>query len=221
MKSTLMLLVAVMLVLVVSSVSQAVPDGWGPWQVYNAITGVGEVSKTSPTGTNNLHYSGNGNPEKAAFSITTTGALDLDRRYCYSNDEIVDTQTENAGLHEPSTNWICDGTGSIDDGAFTTEYTPGATVESGITIKAKVFDGLGYNTDDTEDTKTWFSTLNTFRVAVELQGTDSHWCYEDDTGSDKVITEYNSISELECEVETTALGMPGEVWADMKQMNKT
>lgn len=159
------IVVSLLLAIMTAQVSLAA-DGWAPWETYTGVTGVGDVSKSSPA-EDALHYGGNGAAEKARFAIDVSGAVDNDRRRCYFNDVVVDTQISNAGLNEQQTNWECT-SGWIRDGKFTTTYTPGNTPKSGIIIKATVYDGLAFNSNDAGVTKQYANSINVFRVGVHL-----------------------------------------------------
>lgn len=143
------------------------------------IENLGEVSKNSPMGTNNLHYNGpNGDPELAVFEIDAEDANDIDCN--------VDTgETEDAGLCETDTDWTCTGNGAVVDSAYTTTYTPHTAIETNIGISVDVFEGhnrsWASNNYDEEETRTWSESLTTFRVGVVLFGglaTETY--YEDD-----------------------------------------
>ena len=193
---------------------------YGEWEVYEGIGGVGEISKTAPTDYNNLHYNGGTGAETASFVIQTSGAYDCDRRNVYI-DEIFDHYDyANAGLHSNSTVWICGGNGSMPDGAFTSVYTPASEVESGVNVKARVFDGLGYNTEDPYVEKQWYTTLNTFKVGVILKGTDDTPYDEDGAGTELLITELGSFACLHAKKETGFWEEPGIVMDEPAEWKK-
>lgn len=148
-------------------------------QTKGAITGVGEITKTSPTGASStiLHYGKTGSPQTADFAIDVSNAEDLD-----CNDETGDK--EDAGLHEADTDWICSPqSGYIEDGRYTSEFTPGNEVKLNISIKCRVFEGHGLshadgNNDDYVE-KTWDGKLHTFMVALYSQPGDHRFTEED------------------------------------------
>lgn len=149
------------------------------WKKSDAITGVGEISKTRPTGQNSkiLHYGGTGTPETADFEIDVSGAKDLD---CNVQSKLK----EDAGLEAADTNWSVPAkSGTIVDGGFTTTFTPGDTPMSQIWVKAKVFEGHNRswaNGDNDAPVERRWDDLTTFIVGVKLDPGNLKY-YEDGT----------------------------------------
>ncbi|HIJ73800.1 MAG TPA: hypothetical protein HPP83_06830 [Candidatus Hydrogenedentes bacterium] len=162
----------------------------GPWEVYEGISGLGDVYKSSPA-EDDLHYGGTGSPETATFGIATAGAEDIDRAPCYYYGQFHHWVYADAGLNASQTNWQCTA-GAIDDGSFATTYTPGNTPQSGIIIKATVYDGLTYNTNDPGVTKQYPNTITVYRVGVHLStspGGGNYKKWEDETTEGSVPEE--------------------------------
>ena len=139
------------------------------WTAGTGIQDVGEVTKTSPTGANStiLHYGGTGSAETAKFAIDVSAAKDWD--LCNGGP-----LEEDAGLHEEDTDWLVPaGAGDIDDDLFTTTFTPGNDVKSGITVKCRVYEGHSRSWSDGNFDpyveKQYAGTLTTFMVRMLVQ----------------------------------------------------
>jgi len=202
------------LALLMIACAMAIPTsvGYAEWVVYQEITGVGNISQTYPSDTvpnrRNLHYAGTGSPETASFEIDVSGVHDYD---CDDDDGEV----EDAGLEETSTDWWCTAsTGTVTDNAYSTTFTPSSGIYSGIQIKCTVHEGHSYsysdgNYDDPV-TKTWSSTLKTFKVGVKMDPGNVHF-WEDDADSEELMWLHATIGGLQAWVWTTTLGTPGQV----------
>ena len=140
------------------------------------IQNVGEITKTSPTGANStiLHYGKTNKPEKTRFHIDTSAATDMDSFVPAGCSDPDPATEEDAGLFEKDTDWIVSPVaGDIDDGDFTTEFTPGNEVKSNITVKCKVFEGHSLSWDDGNHDdhveKVWDGKLTTFMLRMLVQ----------------------------------------------------
>lgn len=190
------------------------------WVAGDPIAGLGDISKTSPTGpsSNNLHYGGTNNAETAKFQLDTANATDYDT--C-AEDPGVELD---AGLCEADTEWSCStGAGTMDQGEFSSEFTPGNDVKSGITIDAKVYEGHEYSyTDGNHDVPVevqWDYTLSTFIVGVKMDPGNVKYYEDCSLGGDASGSEETekmihlwATNAMECNVDWTSLpGCPGQV----------
>lgn len=152
----------------------------GAWKNGPEMTGIGDITKTSPTGVNSLflHYGGTGTSETANLKIDTTNAVDKDVCVNDQGNPILDSNGNqilaDAGICAQDTVWTCKATGgTCTQGGVTTTFTPGNEVASGIWIKAKVFEGhslsWSYSYNDAPVEKTWSDQFTTFKVTVYCQ----------------------------------------------------
>ncbi len=179
---------------------------YGPWEIYTGITGVGDVSKTSPA-EDHLHYNGNSNPELASFAVDVYNAYDYDRRYVCVDGEFDHWDVQDAGLNVNETDWQCTA-GSILDGTFTTTYTPPNTPTSGIVVKVDVFDDIDYNSNDAKVTKQYANTLKAYKVGVHLStspGGGNYTKWEDATTEGtkpvEVLDTYITCSQTDADID--------------------
>jgi len=196
------LLAAALLIAGTATPVRACGYEYGPWLVGEGIYGLENtdlerVAGFGPAG-NDLHYAGSGtwNAEQAKFTVNTTGAGDEDKRAVLLDGEIVDWQYAEAGLAGGQTDWDC-AAGSIDDYSLTTIYMPPETEQTGIWIKAKVYDGENYNSGDEPVTLTWGTEqtsyeLTAYKVGVHLStspGDGSYDVWEDGSPNSNALQE--------------------------------
>ena len=139
------------------------PDGWGPWEAYRDIEGVGSVTKVSPRSSSWLHWNKDEQGEPAAFTITLNDPKDLDRRYYYCDNQIADVETHDFGLADEH-DWRASA-GSITGAGV---YTPPDSTNDAVTIEVFVLDGDGgYEPEQLH--REWNGLLKVFKVGVKVQ----------------------------------------------------
>ncbi len=183
------------------------------WETYSAISGVGEITQTYPApdvpNRRNLHYGGTGSPESASFEVDVANAHDNDRLAVYKLNSCGDEwifdywDYEDAGVssyREGQNNWVCSpAAGTMSQGGFSSTFTPGNGVYSGITITCYVYEGTWYSYEDGNYdalvTKTW-SSLNTFKVTLYLQPGNKVYAEDDANATRQLGGVTNSALDL-------------------------
>jgi hypothetical protein len=194
------------------------------WETDTAISGVGEITQTAPAPSvpnrRNLHYGGTGSPELASFAIDVSNAHDSDRRAVYRLENcawVFDYwEYGDAGVSptsDGSPNWVCSpAAGTLTQGAFTSTFTPGSGVYSGITIQCTVYEGTGYSHGDGNHdagvTKTW-SSLTTFKVTLYSQPGNKVYAEDDANPTRQFGGVVNSALDLGVIPWTGILSQPG------------
>lgn len=185
---------------------------WSP--AGSGMQGVGAISKTWPTQTSDLHWSGGSGPEYASFQITISNPVDCDTYHWYDTWEEEWKSTVSNRPYSWLYEWIASA-GSITTSGW---YTPPDATNNHVTIECFVHDcSAEWNSgavdkdyyDDGDDSavhREWGGALRIFKVGVYMSANNCYF-WEDSGDSYKNFVLKSDLSDLECSKVSTIEGI--------------